>query len=101
ASPGADSISSGVPSRSMPSSWRISRSVARLVVSIAASALAASCGLLSITHPPAPAPLPGHHAHAVRHHVVQFPGDPQPLLGDRPPRLVDLRLRAALGLLAQ
>ena len=38
---------------------------------------------LAVDHVLAEARLHGDHGHAVRHHVVQFPGDAQPFLGHR------------------
>lgn len=55
--------------------------VSLLVVSMAASALRASTGWVSMTRRPV-AGLDGDDADAVRDHVVQLAGDPQPLGGD-------------------
>ena len=43
--------------------------------------------------------LHGDHAHRVRDHIVKVPGDPEPLLTDRPAALVCPLLGEALGLL--
>ncbi len=50
---------------------------------------------------PADPRLDGDDPHAVRYHVVQLTGNPQPLLGQRAPRPVGLRVYPALSLLAQ
>jgi hypothetical protein len=55
---------------------------------------------LLVDHVPADPRLHGDHAHAVRHHVVQLAGDPQPLLGHRPPGQLALRPHLVLGLRA-
>ena len=41
--------------------------------------------------------LDGDDAHRVGHHVVQVAGDPQPLRGDRPARLIGLLGHLAVG----
>ena len=43
--------------------------------------------------------LHGDHAHRVRDHIVKVPGDPEPLLTNRPAALVRPLLDEALGLL--
>ena len=79
--------SPGLPaSRSIPSTSRTSRIDSRLADSIATSASRATSGARVEGQPPG-ARLHRDATEAVTEHVVQVPGDPQPLLRGRPPGL--------------
>ncbi len=78
---GARSASGARSAFSMPISRRISARPSRPVASMRPIAALAASGS-SFDHRPCRAGLHDHHAHRVRHDVVQLPGDPGPFLHD-------------------